>query len=174
MGTSDAYQTEFRRFPILDMNRQAFVDLDWSLWSKGNRIDFPRKANLDQTPIINLFVRVTEKRFLGTNDLDIGWYSSVWFSNGFRSVHVVVRVHMWTSASGVILFFIAKINGIAAVPQPSLPDRWLSSSLIFSPSLLVVRSEYHHPHVVHLACKTGCRLHYLSTYLRKAVDPCTR
>lgn len=74
------------------------------------------------------------------------------------------------------ILFIAKINGIAAVPNQvseivdSVTLSW--SSLLMLVVLVMVLAEYLHPYVVHSSCGTGFRLHS-STYLRSAVNPRT-
>ena len=61
---NDAYRTDFRRFPILDMNRKNLVDHGLSLSEKRVRVDLQKNVDLDRSPVINLCVRVKERPYV--------------------------------------------------------------------------------------------------------------
>jgi len=149
------YRTDFRSFPIFNINRQISVDFDRYLCEKCVQVDY------DRSPVINLYDRVKEKHFLLTDDSGTGCSFIEYFDhNLYRTLQLVC------TCERVMSFFVA-----APIQAFQIIDSVILFYNIYSP-LVLVFPECPYPHVVHSDCEIGSHLHS-STYLRNAVDPCT-
>ena len=64
-SNDDVYRTDFRSFPIFDLNRQISGDFGCYLCERCVQVDH------DRSPVINLYDRVKEEHFLLTDDAPV-------------------------------------------------------------------------------------------------------